>query len=140
MTKNEIQELVDLLFDRFERMTDTELMMLRAAWDDTNAEDRELAWQHVKYEVEVSSRQAMLDDSRHRVSSWINNSPLVGIVGMATLPSNPSGMDQATVRQAAMPPMLDALAATIVSDTLDPHDAAILFDPLVTVAAEKDEP
>ena len=44
-------------------------------------------------------------------------------------------MSQASIRQAALPPMLDAVAATIVADSIDAKESTILLDPMLQVGS-----
>jgi hypothetical protein len=135
VTPAEIQQRVDRVFDRFERMSDGELLTLRAIWDDADPHERERAWASVKSAIASTDRQKPLDDARNRVAKWINNNPWPGILASPNAPSNPSGMDTASVKRAAMPPMLDAIAATIVADSIDARDATILLEPMLQVGS-----
>jgi hypothetical protein len=45
-------------------------------------------------------------------------------------------MDAATVRRAALPPLLDAVAATIAADGLSPHEREALMEPVRNVAGD----
>jgi hypothetical protein len=125
----EIQESVDQLFDRFERMSDAEFMMLRSVWEGGDATAREEAWTMVKAAVKTSRREGMLNDARNRIASWVNNYPPRGTFPDATGQMSLSGLDQASVRRAAIPPMLDAIAATIAAYGLDQDQRWALFKP-----------
>jgi hypothetical protein len=125
----EIQESVDRLFDRFERMTDAEFMMLRSVWEGGDATAREEAWTMVKAAVKTSRRERMLNDARNRIASWVNNYPSRGAFPDSTGQMSLSGLDQASVRRAAIPPMLDVIAATIADDGLDQDQRWALFKP-----------
>ena len=135
MTDKEIQESVDKVFDRFEHMSDAELLTLRAIWDDADPEERERAWASVKALIKSSGREKLLDSARQRVSKWINNNPWPGILASSNAPSNPSGMDVASIKRAAMPPLLDAVAAAIVADQIDAYDSTVLLEPLLQVGS-----
>jgi hypothetical protein len=129
----EIQERVDRLFDRFERMTDAEFLIMRSAWDEQDQRAREDAWTMVKVALRTTKRDALLDDARHRIASWVNNYgyrlAFPDTQGQASL----SGMDQGSVRKQAFPPMLDAIAATIVADGLDQDERHVLLKPYQAV-------
>jgi hypothetical protein len=45
-----------------------------------------------------------------------------------------SGMDPGSIRKAAIPPMLDAIAATIAADGLSPDEQVLLLEPLTNLA------
>src|SRR5574338_1081351 len=125
-----IQERVDQLFDRFERMTDAELMILRSVWEGEDHTAREEAWTLVKVALRTSRRDRMLDEARNRIASWVNNYPSRGTFPDATGQMSLSGLDQASVRKAAIPPMLDAVAATICGDGLGQDERWVLLKPI----------
>lgn len=130
----DIQERVDLLFDRFGRMTDAEFMMLRTVWDQQDPVARGDAWTLLKVALRTSRRERMLDDARNRMAAWLNNYPPRGTFPDATGQMSLSGMDQATVRKEAFPPMLDAIAATIAADGLSLDEQTLLLEPVAALA------
>ena len=130
----EIQARVDRLFDRFERMPDAELLMLRSVWEGEDATAREEAWTMVNVALRTHRRDRMLKDARDRIAAWVNNYPPRGTFPDATGQMSLSGMDQASVRKAAIPPMLDAIAATIAGDDLSPDDRWALLKPVEALA------
>ena len=130
----EIQARVDRLFDRFERMPDAELLMLRSVWEGEDATAREEAWTMVKVALRTHRRDRMLKDARDRIAACVNNYPPRGTFPDATGQMSLSGMDQASVRKAAIPPMLDAIAATIAGDDLSPDDRWALLKPVEALA------
>ena len=111
----QIQEHVDRLFDRFERMTDAEFMLLRTVWEEQDPGLRQDAWASVKATVKQRGRESQLNDARNRIASWVNN--YAAPLAMGDVPMNfaGSGMDPGSIRRAAIPPMLDAVAATIAA-------------------------
>ena len=125
----DIQKRVDQLFDRFERMPDAELIMLRSVWEGEDATAREEAWTMVKVALRRTKRDRMLDDARDRIAAWVNNYPPRGTFPDATGTMSLSGMDQASIRKQAFPPMLDAVAATIADDGLDQDQRWVLLKP-----------
>ena len=125
----DIQKRVDQVFDRFERMPDAELIMLRSVWEGEDATAREEAWTMVKVALRRTKRDRMLDDARDRIAAWVNNYPPRGTFPDATGTMSLSGMDQASIRKQAFPPMLDAVAATIADDGLDQDQRWVLFKP-----------
>ena len=128
-----IQERVDRLFDRFERMTDAELIMLRSFWEGLEPTARQEAWTIVKAALRTHRLDGMLKDARDRIAAWVNNYPPRGTFPDATGQMSLSGMDQASVRQAAIPPMLDAIAATIAGDELSQQERDALSAPVAQV-------
>jgi hypothetical protein len=130
----DIQEHVDRLFDRFGHMTDAELVMLRSVWEELDPTTRQEAWAMVKVALRQKGRDGMLNDARDRIAAWVNNYPPRGTFPDATGQMSLSGLDQASVRQAAIPPMLDAVAATIAGDGLSQPDRDTLLEPVAALA------
>ena len=130
----EIQERVDRLFDRFERMTDAEFMLLRTIWDEQDATARQDAWTMVKVAIDQTGRERLLNDARNRIAAWVNNYPYRAAFPDTLGTLGTSGLDASSVRQAAIPPMLDAIAATIASDSLSAEDQTALLEPLARLA------
>ncbi|MEA2678149.1 MAG: hypothetical protein QOJ81_2290 [Chloroflexota bacterium] len=136
MTKGdpEIQERVDRLFDRFERMTDAEFMLLRSVWEERDPTARQDAWAAVKSTVQGQRRDALLNDARNRIAAWVNNYSAPMAVGDVPANFMGSGMDPGSIRRAAIPPMLDAVAATIAADGLSPAEQMLLLEPMGALA------
>jgi hypothetical protein len=130
----EIQDRVDRLFDRFERMSDAEFMVMRSAWDAGDPDARADAWTLVKVALRANERDGLLDGARNRVAAWVNNYPAQMAVGDVPAVIMGSGMDPGTVRRQAIPPMLDAIAATICADGLDQDERHALLKPFQAVA------
>lgn len=135
MTTDEgAKDRLDDLFERISRLADSELMVLRSAWEEADAQPRQQAWQSVKQLVETHGRAGLLDEARGRLSAWVNNYLTATAVEYGNfLISAGSGMDAATVRRQALPPLLDAVAATVVSDRLPPQERLTLLEPLASV-------
>jgi len=135
VTQNaEIQGQIDRLFARFERMSDAELMMLRTVWDEQDPTPRQEAWTMVKVTLRAGRRERMLKDARDRIAAWVNN-----YTYRLAFPDTPgaiswSGMDQGSIRKAAIPPMFDAVAATIAADGLSAEHETLLLEPLTNLA------
>jgi hypothetical protein len=116
-------------------MSDSELVLLRAVWEQQEARAREDIWRDVRVVVKRHGREQLLDDARARLATWINNYLSAAAVEYGTLLINPgSGMDPSSVRRAAIPPLMDAAAATIASDGLDADHAALLLEPLSAIS------
>lgn len=125
------QGRLDELFVRIARMPDSELMILRSAWEEGDVAARGRAWQSVKRLVASRGREPALDAARARLGAWVNNYLTATAVEYGNfLISAGSGMDAATVRRQALPPLLDAVAATIAADGLSADDHATLLEPL----------
>ena len=115
-------------------MTDAELMLLRAAWEEQDGSARGDAWDTVKAAISQHRLQGLLDDARNRLSSWVNNYPAAMVMGDVPATLSGSGMDPGSIRKAAIPPMLDAIAATIAADWLSPAEQTVLLEPLGAIA------
>jgi hypothetical protein len=131
---SEIHERVDRLFDRFERMTDAEFMLLRSVWEEQEPTARQDAWASVKATVRERRREGLLNDARNRIASWVNNYSAPIAMGDVPVNFTGSGMDPGSVRRAAIPPMLDAIAATIAADGLSASDQTLLLEPAAAMA------
>jgi hypothetical protein len=131
MPKPSAEEEVDRLFDRIARLTDSQLMMLRSAWEESDATARERAWRQVKAVVAARQLERELDDARSRLGAWVNNYLSATAAEYGNFLINPgSGMDAATVRRQALPPLLDAIAATVAAGHLTADDRESLLEPL----------
>ena len=116
-------------------MSDADLVMLRAVWEEQDAHAREEAWADLRPIVKQHKRERLLDDARARLSAWINNYLAAAAVEYGTLLINPgSGMDASSVRRAAIPPLMDAVAATVTFDVLDASRQATLLEPMTVVS------
>jgi hypothetical protein len=125
------EDQLELLFDRISRLTDSELMVLRSAWEEGDEAERGIAWRSVKRVVQSREREGLLDDARDRLAAWVNNYLTATAAEYGNfLISAGSGMDAATVRREALPPLLDAVAATVAADGLTGDEQAILLGPL----------
>jgi hypothetical protein len=131
----EIQERVDRLFDRFERMTDAELLLLRTVWNQQDATARQEAWTMVKVALRRHRREKMLDSARDRIASWVNNYSAPIAMGDVPMNFTGSGMDPGSIRKAAIPPMLDVVAGTIAADGLTASEQSLLLEPITSLAS-----
>jgi hypothetical protein len=134
-TGQDIQARLERLFDKFERLSDTEIAMLRAVWESVDGSEREEAWVHAKEIVRARRLDSLLDDSRGRLAAWVNNDPFIGITGGSLLPAHHSGMKPASIRHMALPPMLDAIVATLTSVDLTSSEATVLLEPINSIVA-----
>ena len=129
----ELQERVDRVFDRFERMSDAEFMLLRTVWEEQDPGARQDAWASVKVTVKQRGRESLLNNARDRIASWVNNYSSPMAMGDVPMSFVGSGMDPGSIRRAAIPPMLDAIAATIVADGLDQDARWALLKPYESI-------
>jgi hypothetical protein len=109
-------------------------MLLRTVWEEQDRTAREEVWTMVKVAIRKHRRQDLLDSARDRLASWVNNYPAPMIIGDVQAMFTGSGMDPGSIRKAAIPPMLDAIAATIAADELSPPDQTLLLEPLAALA------
>jgi hypothetical protein len=129
----DIRDGIDRLFSRISRMTDEEVLLLRATWDEGDATERKSAWRSVRAAVEATGRQKLLDEAGTRFAAWGTSDDLIGYWGVANLPSHGSGMAREAVRREALPPVMDAIGATVAFDRLDPREMELLLAPLSSV-------
>src|SRR5688500_9320977 len=110
--------------------------MLRAGAEGQDANAREEAWAELRPIVKQHKRERLRDAARARHSAWINNYLAAAAVEYGTLLINPgSGMDASSVRRAAIPPLMDAIAATVTFDVLDASLQATLLEPMTVVSS-----
>lgn len=129
-------EEVDRLFDRIAHLADPELMALRSAWEEADAGARQEAWKRVKSVVVEQRLEDDLVDARGRIGAWVNNYLTATAVEYGNFLINAgSGMDAATVRRQALPPLLDAVAATVAARGLTEEQRSTLLEPLDSLDA-----
>lgn len=131
----DVQDELERLFGRFERMTDADMVLMRTIWEGQDPQAREEAWTIVKFAIKHHHRQDLLDGARDRVSSWVNNYASPMVRGDVPALDSGSGMDPGSIRRAAIPPMLDAIAATIAGDELGEAQRAVLLEPLTEMGS-----
>lgn len=122
-----VDERLNQLFVGLGRLSETDLLLLRSYWDEMDPEARKAAWQAAMQIVRDTNREAMLDEGRRRIAHWVNDYESAywqGPVGGG------DGFPASSVRDAAIPPLMDAVVATITSDTLDDGVAQALYGPL----------
>jgi uncharacterized protein (UPF0335 family) len=122
---------LERFFDKVERMTDAEFALMRAIWDDADETNRVLAWRHVRRILKHRKLDSALDDAQARLAAWVNNymSARIANTWMGT-----SGMDSGDIRQIALPPLMDAVAAIITSSDLDAGEQTFLLEPIARLA------
>lgn len=132
-----VEERLDRLFGRLQRLTSNELMMLRAIWEEQETLPRQLAWRSALRVVKHQGRDGLLEDARARLGAWINNYLSATAIEYGNFLIDKSGLAAGNVRQAALPPILDAVVGTLAADGLDATELTILLEPL-TVLTSKD--
>jgi hypothetical protein len=115
------------MFDVFQHFGDADLLMLRAFWDDADGHERERAWRAALRAINDEKQNHLLDDARSRLALWVNNyDAAYGVFGGSL--GGTEGVDPGTVRQAAVPPLLDAIVGTIAQSWISDDE----FETLVT--------
>ena len=128
------EERLDALLKEILRMSDADLRLLRLNWDEVRSEDREAAWQVVKRVVQGDPGRSLMEEARSRLAEWVNNSATWTGFGFGEVPtSTGSGMNLADVRRAALPALLDAIAALIAEDELTDDQRTALVEPWSSV-------
>jgi hypothetical protein len=126
---------LEALLKELLRTSDADLRLLRLSWDEVPGADRAAAWQVVKRVVQRDPGKSLMEDGRSRLAEWVNNSATwtgFGFGEVAT--STGSGMNMADVRRAALPALLDAVAALIAEDDLTDDQRAALLEPWSSIA------
>jgi hypothetical protein len=129
-----LQDRLDQLFDRIARMPDSELLIIRAVWEDGDADVRQQAWKSVRRIATARDREGLLAESQGRLAAWVNNYLTATAAEYGNfLISSGTGMDAGSVRRQALPPLLDAVAATIAAEGLSPEERDTLMAPVLSL-------
>jgi hypothetical protein len=120
------EDEVDRLLDRLATLSDDEVALLAAAWQEENDVARQRAWQTVKPSLRHGRLDRVLDRARSEVGRWaaVGRSDFSGIGGLLGQP-----VEQANARMRAAPAVLDAVAAILAEDVLDREDWVVLSRP-----------
>lgn len=129
---------LDALFDRLSQITLGETRAMVAAWNAADAAERTAAWGAVRREVRASGRQKALDEAREALLRWSNDFAH-GLPAATYSFSYNDETDRLETRIAALPPILDAAAATIVRDRLPDEQFQALHGPWALVTSEEDD-
>ena len=116
---------------RLETLSDDDVRTLADAWQREDATARQRAWTRAKVAIADAGREEELAELRESVASWMSarRSEFGGIEGLL------GGMaETAAARHAAAPAILDAGAALLAMDALDPDDQAVLSRPWTTLS------
>lgn len=130
---------LDDLFDRLGEVTVGETRVMVGAWTAADATERTIAWQAVRREARASGRQKALDEAREALLRWSNDFGH-GIPALAYSFSYNDDSDRLDTRIAALPPVLDAAAATILRDRLTDEQFDALYGPWAVATSEEEEP
>ncbi len=134
-TRAQVEERVEKLLDRIWRMSDDDLVLVRAVWNVSDERIRADAWRAVKRVVKARDRGDLLDSTRTRLAAWVGGQRAgLGIQYGTTLMSPGSVVESFGVRRDALPPLLDAVAATLAADGLEADDRDDLLEPISQVA------
>ena len=94
------------------------------------------AWTKVRAGCATIRARKLLDESRDRLASWVND---LGITWAGAYNRSivvPVGVDQGNLRSNAVPAVLDAIVAMLFDDVLDDDER----DELLAAAAPRDGP
>jgi hypothetical protein len=129
-----IEDRLQALFDRISRLSDAELRLLRLSWNEGEAQGRAEIWQKARSVARKRNREDLLEDARSRLAAWVNNYLSATSVEYGTfLTGAGSGMDPTAVRADVVPPVMDAVAAIVAADGLDPEERELLSEPMSRV-------
>ena len=128
----ELDELVASL-DLF---ADDDVAYLAELWEKEDGDARRSAWAKAKPFIEKAGLTRDLDRVRMSVSAWMqaNASDFQGIEGLLGGAGGPAG-----VRRAAAPAFIDATAAILAGDALDPVEQRVLAGPWRTLTEEESQ-
>jgi len=136
-TRAQVEERVEKLLDRIWRMSDDDLVLVRAVWNVSDERPRADAWLSVKWVLKERDRDDLLDRSRTRLAAWASGQRAgLGLHSGSMLMSPGSAVESPGARRDALPPLLDAVAATVAADGLDAEDHEILLEPIRQVTAK----
>ena len=121
---------VDRIFAAVNTLGDSDLLAMRGVWIGGVAELRQKAWTKVRATSLDDPRAKLLEQSRDRLATWVND---LGITWAGAFNRSivvPMGADQGNLRSNAVPAVLDAIVATIFEDVLDEDERDELLEPL----------
>ena len=107
-------------------MTDLDLRRVRLAWNAQDARRRSGIWRRALQLIHENNRDQLLAGSRARLAAWANDFAS----GRTGTPEDASwDIDRLNARTAAVPAVLDAVAALAAGDRLDEADRSMLSTP-----------
>lgn len=135
--RDRIDEQLNDLFVLVSRMTDDDLTALRATWNGADERARTVAWRNVKRAINLRKRADLLDEARTRMAAWALGQRGGSAMYYGNLMNSLNAFDSQDVHREAFPPLLDAVAATVVSDSLSAEDLQALLEPLNAVTSSR---
>ena len=122
----EAETAIDNLFARLTQLTDPDLRRIRLAWDAQDAGLRADIWRRALRLIRESDRDQLLAASRDRLAAWANDFAS----GRTGTPEDASwDVDRLNARTAAVPAVLDAVAALAAGESLEDAERSFLTDP-----------
>jgi hypothetical protein len=122
----DVETAIDNLFVRLTQMTDQDLRRIRLAWDAQDAHHRADLWRRALRLIKESDREELLAASRDRLAAWANDFAS----GRTGTPEDASwDVDRLNARTAAVPAVLDAVAAFAAGEGLEDAERSFLTDP-----------
>jgi hypothetical protein len=112
--------------DRAAHLDLEETRALGGAWQAVAQADRSRAWARVRTLLRTTGRERLVGGVAEEIERWgraQGGSPWTWEFGTMT------DVDRGDIRRAAMPPLLDAAAAIVLRDALDPADREVLAGP-----------
>ena len=122
----EIEDTIDQLLDQLPAVTAEDALLMAQLWEEEDAAGRKRAWQRAKASIERAKLGEVLDRAREDVGFWMQATPsdFQGIGGLLGQEG-----DHVSVRRAAAPAVLDAVAALLAERDLQASDFDLLTRP-----------
>jgi len=111
-------------------MTEIDLRRVRLAWEAQSQSRRADIWRRAKARTRSGDRNRLMQQSRSRLAAWANDFAS----GRTGTPEDASwiDIDRLDARAAAVPAVLDAVAAIIAGDGLEIDDRSFLSAPFAS--------
>jgi hypothetical protein len=122
------EEAIDDFFERLLDVSVDEARAMTAAWGAIDPAERTAAWALVRAETKAAKRQSALDDARDAVLRWAGDA-VHSLEGSPYSFTYGDDLQRRESRNDALPPVIDAAAATIVRDRLADDIYDVLFGP-----------
>jgi hypothetical protein len=122
----EIEDTIDQLLDQLPAVTSEDALLMAQLWEEEDSASRQRAWQRAKTSIERAKLGEVLDRAREDVGFWMQatRSDFQGISGLLGQEG-----DHVSVRRAAAPAVLDAVAALLAERDLQASDFDLLTRP-----------
>jgi len=122
----ELEDTIDELLDRLPAVTAEDALLMAQLWEEEDATGRQRAWQRAKAAIERAGLGEVLDRAREDVGFWMQATP-ADYQGISGLMGREGG--HVSVRRAAAPAVLDAVAALLAEGDLQSADFDLLTRP-----------